>query len=105
MAAHRGGDVTPMAPPRPGDPGTKRYVEKHGDRRVAVRYRYDEQASKRYTTVEIVVDERPWAAAPVVPDPDRPVGLRIEYGEESLRRAGYPSATRRFIAGIRYSLR
>jgi hypothetical protein len=72
---------------RPGDPGTKRYVEKHGDRLVAVRYRYDEEASKRYTTVEIVVDERPWAAAPVVRDPDRLVGLRIEYGEESLRRA------------------
>jgi hypothetical protein len=71
---------------RPGDPGTKRHVEQHGDRLVAVRYRYDDQASKRYTTVEIVVDERPWTATPEVSDPDRLVGLRIEYGEESLRR-------------------
>lgn len=45
---------------RPGQHGTKRHVEQYGDRLVCVRYRYDEAGRRRFTTVEIIVDEAPW---------------------------------------------
>jgi hypothetical protein len=45
---------------RPGARGTLRYVRRYGDALVAVRYRYDAARDLRYTTVELVVDERPW---------------------------------------------
>jgi hypothetical protein len=61
---------------RPGDPGTKRRQEEFGDRLVAVRYRYDEEKSRRYTTVEIIVDDRAWTPETHVNDPDRLVGGR-----------------------------
>lgn len=45
---------------RPGDPGTKRWLERYGRRLVAVRYRGDKKARKRVTTIELVVDEGFW---------------------------------------------
>lgn len=70
---------------RPGAPGTLRLSEKYGDALVAVRYRYDEESLKRYTTVELVVDEARWVPERCISDPDRQVGLRIGYEERQLR--------------------
>lgn len=70
---------------RPGAPGTKRFAEKYGDALVAVRYRYDEESLRRYTTVELVVDESKWIPERCISDPDRQVGLRIGYQESELR--------------------
>jgi hypothetical protein len=70
---------------RPGDPGTKRHLEQFGEKLVAVRYRYDEAKSRRYTTVEIIVDDRPWTPEKHFSDPDRLVGLRVGYAEETMR--------------------
>jgi hypothetical protein len=72
---------------RPGDPGTKCRQEEFGDRLVAVRYRYDEEKSRRYTTVEIIVDDRAWTPGTHVNDPDRLVCLRVGYAEETTRRS------------------
>jgi hypothetical protein len=71
---------------RPGDPGTRRLTDEYGPRLVAVRYRYDEEKWRRYTTVEIIVDDVPWAPERHVSDPDREVGLRVGWGEEAIRR-------------------
>lgn len=68
---------------RPGDPGTKRMAEEYGDRLVAVRYRYDETAWRRYTTVELIVDDAPWTPERHFSDPDRVVGLRIGWEEKA----------------------
>jgi hypothetical protein len=46
---------------KPGQKGTKRLVEQYGDALLCVRYRYDEKRSMRMKTVEIVVEERPFA--------------------------------------------
>jgi hypothetical protein len=35
-------------------------MRRYGDLLVAVRYRYDARRGRRFTTVELVVDERPW---------------------------------------------
>lgn len=63
-------DSPPLPPPppprtevrktlRPGDRGTKKLVKRHGKDLVCVRYRYDERAGVRLTTVEVVVDRAP----------------------------------------------
>jgi len=64
---------------RPGQRGTKQWVAKYGDRLVCVRYRYDAQHHKRYTTVEVIVAEGPWTPPP--PAPDAIVGVRVAWGE------------------------
>jgi hypothetical protein len=67
---------------RPGQSGTKAYVAEYGDRLICVRYRYDIQRQRRYKTIEIIVEERPWAP------PLRPgslVGVRIERTERALQ--------------------
>ena len=69
---------------RPGQRGTKQWFTQYGDRRVCVRYRYDAQQYKRYTTVEIIVAEGSWTPPP--PAPDTIVGVRVVWGEAVLAR-------------------
>lgn len=70
----------------PGDNGTKRHPQRHGDRLVCVRYRVDAERGVQYTTVEVVVDERPLAAAPARTE-DALVLVRIAYAEKELQRS------------------
>lgn len=67
---------------KPGDPGTRRQLERYGDELLFVRYRYDETKHERLTTVEIVVDRGP-RAVPVAPY--QHAGLRLRYEETDLR--------------------
>lgn len=76
---------------RPGQHGTKAYVDQHGDRLICVRYRYDEAAKRRYKTIEIIVDEQPWEPRVKVKEraqiaPDTLVGIRIRREEAELRK-------------------
>lgn len=71
----------------PGQKGTKKFLDRYGDQLVCVRYRYDREQSKRFTTVEIIVEESAWssppqtaAALPTV------VGLRVALDEVKLQR-------------------
>jgi hypothetical protein len=68
---------------KPGQSGTKAYVEEYGERLVCVRYRYDIQRKRRYKTIEIIVEERPWSPAL---RPGMLVGVKINYGERDLAR-------------------
>lgn len=43
---------------RPGDSGTKKFVEHYGSKLVAVRYRRDLNRNQHLTTIELIVDER-----------------------------------------------
>jgi len=75
---------------KPGQKGTKRLVDKYGERLLCVRYRYDEASSKRYTTVELIEQEGEWAVdTPAVHKepllPDRRLGVRLEFSESDLR--------------------
>lgn len=45
---------------KPGEPGTLRHVQQYGDDLICVRHRYDKINHKRQTTVEPIVDEKPW---------------------------------------------
>ena len=69
---------------RPGQRGTKKLVERFGDRLICVRYRYDPTGNRRVTTVELVVDESPWKpSAPA--NEGEAVALRVNYHESALR--------------------
>jgi hypothetical protein len=42
---------------KPGQKGTKQYVEQYGDSLVGVRYRYDKSLGVLLKTVELVIEE------------------------------------------------
>ena len=44
----------------PGANGTKRLVERYGERLVCVRYRYDAERRRRIKTVELIEEEADW---------------------------------------------
>jgi hypothetical protein len=76
---------------RPGQRGTKKLVQRFGDRLICVRYRYDAAQQKRFTTVELIVEESPWhpvsSSGTLRPSGDSPeqVAVRVGYREEVLR--------------------
>jgi hypothetical protein len=76
---------------RPGQKGTKGLAKKYGDRLVCVRYKYDENTQRRYTTVELIEDEIDWNPTPTPPNtretisPERRLGVRVEYWESDIR--------------------
>ena len=42
---------------KPGQPGTKRLVEKYGDALLCVRFKYDAESRQRLKTVELIVEK------------------------------------------------
>ncbi len=66
---------------RPGQKGTRRYVDRYGDRLVCVRYRYDESQRRRFTTVELVVEDGEWA--PTL-RPETVVAVHVAWGEKAV---------------------
>ena len=72
---------------RPGQGGTKKLVERFGERLVRVRYLYDEKTGRRLKTVELVVESIPWqprARRPRRRD-DEIVAVHIAFHETELR--------------------
>ena len=47
----------------PGQPGTKKLVERYGENLLCVRYHDDPVGKRRVKTVELVVAETPWQPA------------------------------------------
>jgi len=50
-----------------------------------VRYRYDEHNSRRFKTVELVVEETPWWPETQSPAGEDIVAVRVEWQEAELR--------------------
>jgi hypothetical protein len=65
----------------PQQKGTKKFLRRYGDRLVCVRYRYDTEQQRTITTVEVVVDKRPWAPDPQRMNLNTRLSLKFEYGE------------------------
>jgi len=61
-----------------GTRGTARWLGQFGKRLVCVRYREDPTTGRKFTTVELIVDERP-------PKAGTRLLLKIEYHESGLR--------------------
>jgi hypothetical protein len=67
---------------RPGDRGTKKLTRRYRDKLVAVRYRYDSAKGKRYTTVELIVEETPWIGRS---KPGSDVFVRVAWDQKDLK--------------------
>jgi hypothetical protein len=72
---------------RPGQPGTRKLVERYGERLLRVRYVYDPAMRRRLKTVELIVESVPWTARLRRPRrrDDDVVYVRIGYEEAELR--------------------
>jgi len=70
----------------PGNPGTKKLMEKYGDRLVCVRYRYDEERRERLKTVELIEERKTWRRDDSRIPANKIVSIRIAYGEVHLGR-------------------
>jgi hypothetical protein len=66
----------------PDQKGTRRLTERFGDRLVCVRYRTDPESGRRFTTVEILLEER----KPTTPEPTHRL-VRVGWKEAQLRDA------------------
>jgi len=72
----------------PGQPGTKKLLDKYGEKLVCVRYRYDALKHKRIKTVELIEEEVSWHKNNNKKIPrNKIVKIRINYGEINLSRA------------------
>lgn len=63
---------------KPGQPGTKRLVEKYGDSLLCVRFKYDAESRQRLKTVELLVERTDWTPPPPRYTVDTLVPLRID---------------------------
>jgi hypothetical protein len=66
----------------PDQPGAKKLAQRHGAQLVCVRYRQDVEAGRRYTTVELVVDEGPM---PIDKRTPAFVFVRVAYNDLAMR--------------------
>ncbi len=74
---------------KPGENGTKKLVEKYGDRLICVRYRYDEERKRRYKTIELVLEDKEWhpkeESPPQAHKATEMLGIRVDYLEKELQ--------------------
>lgn len=66
----------------PGDPGTKKYLDKYGDRLVSIRYRLEK--NERITTVELIENRKTVVSKTEYPH-NKKVFLKIKYDEYEMR--------------------
>jgi hypothetical protein len=69
----------------PGQRGAKKFLAQYGDCLVCVRYRQDEQRKKRFKTVELIVEERPWTPPPPRRGAESIVLVKVAFSERALR--------------------
>ena len=86
-AARRSARTETRLTRRPGQPGTKKLVERFGERLVCVRYRYDSVNGRRLKTAELIVQSVPWRPRARLPRrrDDDIVPVRIAWHEIELR--------------------
>lgn len=70
----------------PGQPGTKKLLEKYGKALVCVRYRYDSKHQKKIKTVELIINESPWRKNANRIPANKTVFLQVAYGEVRIGR-------------------
>jgi hypothetical protein len=69
-----------------GNRGTKKMVDKYGDRLICVRYRYDEKSRKHYKTVDLIEEIVDWHPQDPVPTNNTLVEIKIDWEEFDLRK-------------------
>ena len=72
---------------KPGQKGTKKLLEKHGEALVCVRYRYDAESCARIKTVELIVERIAWQPPAQKFEDNDLVAVRIGFMEADLKQA------------------
>jgi hypothetical protein len=67
----------------PGDPGTRKWMERFGDNLICIRYKYDRNTRMKIKTVELAVERKPCKPRTRIPW-NKTVKVRIRYGEINL---------------------
>lgn len=67
---------------QPGEMGSKQLYQQYGEKLVCVRYRVDRYQQKRITTVELIVDEKPYISNKYTVI----AWVKIDFDETDLRR-------------------
>jgi hypothetical protein len=72
---------------QPGQNGTKKLLQRFGERLVCVRYRYDAARGLRHKTAELIVESVPWRPQPrrIRRRDDDIVAVRIAWHQGDLR--------------------
>ena len=71
---------------KPGQPGTKKWLEKFEENLVCVRYRYDKNNNRKLTTVEIVVDQQDWKKNPQRIPRNKLMAIQVGFEEKNIQR-------------------
>lgn len=71
---------------KPGQPGTKKWLEKFGNSLYYVRHRYDKDQKRKLVTVELVVDEKAYETKKIKKPKNKIFYLKIDYSEKYLRK-------------------
>lgn len=69
-----------------GQPGTKKWIDKYGRDLICVRYKYDPVKQKKFTTVELIAEERPSQSDKDKIHQSKIIKIRIGYNEADLQR-------------------
>ena len=67
---------------QPGEMGSKRLLQQYGEQLVCVRYRIDKYLRRRVTTVELIIDEKPYHSNKALTI----AWIKVNYGESELRK-------------------
>ena len=67
---------------KPGKRGTRKLLEKYGDRLLCVRYHYDMIVNERITTVELVEERTKWKPNRI--SSTTVVQIKVNWGESKL---------------------
>lgn len=62
---------------KPGQPATKRLLEKYGDHSICVRYLYDADRGRKYKTVELTVKEKDRSGPRRIISPHKIVAVQV----------------------------
>jgi hypothetical protein len=71
---------------KPGQKGTKKLMEKYGEKLLNVRYVYNSEKHIMMKTVELLIQQKPWYPNKNKIPYNKKVHLKIEYGEVQLGR-------------------
>jgi len=71
---------------KPGQPGTKKWVEKFGEDLLCVRYRYDKINSRKLKTVEIIVNQKAHINNSSRIPQNKLIPIQVNYDETYLRK-------------------
>ena len=69
----------------PDQDGAGQLRDRYGERLVCIRYRYDETKKQRWKTVELIVEEWPWAAPLPRRKKEDIVLVKVAFHERELR--------------------